>query len=117
MNKSESEFFAVALGVNFAEINNLIPDDENIYVVIMTIGYRTDAIALSAIINRNFKYLGLLGSKTKIETMFLEFKNAGIKDEKIKKIFAPIGFNINSQTPMEIAVSIAAEIIKIKNSN
>jgi xanthine dehydrogenase accessory factor len=62
----------------------------------------------------NFKYIGMMGSKTKVNRIF---KNIGFNPETSgKKIYAPIGLPINSQTPDEIAISIAAEIIKIKNS-
>jgi xanthine dehydrogenase accessory factor len=100
---------------DYSELNTIIPSGNNNYVVIMTIGYRTDAIALKAVIDKEFKYLGLLGSKTKLETLFTELKNGGIEQVKLDKIHAPIGLEINSQTPEEIAISIAAEIIKVKN--
>ena len=101
---------------SYSELNQLIPPGENNYVVVMTFGYRTDDIAVRALLNKNFKYFGLLGSKTKIEKLFEDYKNEGINDEALKKIHSPIGIQIKSQTPEEIAISIAAEIIKVKNS-
>lgn len=100
---------------DYSELATLIPSEENNYVVVMTFGYRTDDIAVRALINKNFKYFGLLGSKKKIEKMFTEYRKEGIDEEMIKKIYSPIGIPIKSQTPEEIAVSIAAEIIKVKN--
>ncbi|MCE3281808.1 MAG: XdhC family protein [Chitinophagaceae bacterium] len=94
------------------EIDN-VPED---YIVIMTFGYRTDDIALRALLHRNFKYLGLLGSKKKIEKMFTDYRVEGWSEQKLASIHAPVGLNIKSETPEEIAVSIAAEIIKIKNN-
>lgn len=88
----------------------------NNYVVIMTVGYRTDAIAVKALIKKPFKYIGLLGSAKKVERLFSDLKNEGINQQIISQIYSPIGLQINSQTPEEIAISIAAEIIKIKNS-
>lgn len=102
---------------NYSSLARKIPSGENNYVVIMTYGYRTDAIALRVLIDKKFKYLGLLGSKTKIDQMFAGLLKEGISKEKIKKIYSPIGIPIKSQTPEEIAVSIAAEIIGLKNSN
>jgi len=87
------------------------------YVVIMTFGYRTDDIALRALIDKDFKYLGLLGSKKKIEKMFKDYRAAGISEERLQRIHTPVGLPIKSQTPEEIAVSIAAEIIKVKNKD
>ena len=84
-------------------------------MVIMTFGYRTDDLALRILINKDFKYLGVLGSQTKIEKMFEDWRKDSLPEDKLKKIHAPVGINISSQTPEEIAVSIAAEIIGIKN--
>lgn len=97
--------------VNYENIDKLIAD-ENDFVVIMTFGYRTDGIVLRKLTHKNFRYLGLLGSKAKVEKMILELRAEGTDETLIKKIHAPAGLPINSQTPEEIAVSIAAEIIK-----
>ncbi len=100
---------------DYNDLNVLIPSGENVYVVIMTFGYRSDDIALRSIIEKDFKYLGVLGSQTKIEKLFEDWRADNLPEDKLKKIHAPIGININSQTPEEIAVSIAAEIIGVKN--
>ncbi len=102
---------------DYSEISQLIPSGENNYVVVMTFGYRTDDIAVRALMNKNFRYFGLLGSKKKSETMFADYRKEGIDEDVLKKIHSPIGIQIKSQTPEEIAVSIAAEIISIKNKN
>ena len=56
-----------------------------------------------------------MGTKVKIKKIFSEIRKEGISGELLKKVRAPIGLDINSDTPEEIAVSIAAEIIKEKN--
>jgi xanthine dehydrogenase accessory factor len=101
---------------DYSFLKDVIPGGKNHYVVIMTFGYRTDKVALKTLIDKNFKYLGVLGSKSKIEKMFDELRTEGISENQLKKINAPVGINIKSETPEEIAVSIAAEIIKFKNS-
>ena len=101
----------------FEKISESIPSDENTYVVIMTFGYRSDDIALRAVMNRSFRYLGVLGSKTKIRKMFEEYRKEGIPDLILNKIHAPVGIMINSQTPEEIAISIAAEIIRVRRES
>ncbi|HKR03973.1 MAG TPA: XdhC family protein [Bacteroidia bacterium] len=102
---------------DYSLLKDVIPGGENHYVVIMTFGYRTDKVALKTLIDKNFKYLGVLGSKSKIEKMFDELRNEGISENHLKKINAPVGINIKSETPEEIAVSIAGEIIKVKNTS
>lgn len=100
---------------DYSELEQLIPSGNNHYVVIMTFGYRTDDIAVRALLGKEFRYIGLLGSTTKVEKMFAEYQQQGIKNEWLQPIYTPIGLPIRSQTPEEIAVSIAAEIISLKN--
>jgi xanthine dehydrogenase accessory factor len=101
---------------DYTVLSNLIPSGPGQYVVIMTFGYRSDDIAVRALLNKPFNYLGVLGSKTKMEKLFTEYRKEEIKEELLQRIHTPIGLDINSQTPEEIAVSIAAEIIRVKNS-
>jgi xanthine dehydrogenase accessory factor len=99
--------------VDYTALSALIQPGENTYVVIMTVGYRTDAIALKSLQDKYFAYLGILGSKSK---MFEQCIAGGAGQSWINKIFAPVGIPIKSQTPEEIAVSIAAEMIRVKNA-
>lgn len=101
---------------DYTALSNLIPSGPNQYAVIMTFGYRTDDIALRSLIDKTFTYLGVLGSKKKMEKLFTDYKADGISDTVLQRIRTPIGLAISSQTPEEIAVSIAAEIIRVKNS-
>lgn len=110
---------------NFAHEKQVVEDYSNLtsrvrpgpghYVVIMTFGYRTDEIALSALVDKEFSYLGVLGSQTKIKKMLAGLREKGVNETWVRGIHAPIGIAIRSQTPEEIAISIAAEIIGIKN--
>lgn len=100
---------------DYKELTELIPSGNNHYTVIMTFGYRTDDTALRSLLDKEFKYIGLLGSKNKIEKMFADYRKEGVDEKILKRIHMPIGLAIKSQTPEEIAVSIAAEIIKVKN--
>jgi xanthine dehydrogenase accessory factor len=85
-------------------------------VVVMTVGYQTDAAVIRKLIDKDFKYFGVLGSKAKMAALLRELKNDGFAAEKLNRIRTPVGIEINSRTPEEIAVSIAAEIIAVKNS-
>lgn len=100
---------------DYSELRELIPSGGPGYVVIMTFGYRSDDIAVRALLKKDFMYFGLLGSSAKITRMFTGYRNEGIEEAYLQKIHAPVGLPINSQTPEEIAVSIAAEIIQVKN--
>lgn len=100
---------------DYAELKNLIASGQNHYVVIMTFGYRSDDIALRVLLDKKFRYLGLLGSKEKINKMFVDYRKEKIDEQLLQRVFTPIGLSIGSQTPDEIAISIAAEIIREKN--
>ena len=100
---------------DYSALDNLISSGPNQYAVIMTFGYRTDAVAVRGLLDKKFTYLGLLGSKSKMKKLLGEFRKEGMAGNVLKKIHAPIGLAINSQTPEEIAISIAAEIINVKN--
>jgi xanthine dehydrogenase accessory factor len=81
----------------------------------MTFGYRTDDIALRAVFNTDFGYTGVLGSAAKMKKLFSEYGKQGFDETKLNRIHTPVGLPIRSQTPEEIAISIAAQIIKEKN--
>ena len=100
---------------DYAVIGENLPATPGDYVVIMTIGYRTDKIVLRQLLNMPFTYLGMLGSARKTETLFAELKQEGVDPDLLDRIHAPIGINIDSKTTREIAVSIAAEIIRYRN--
>lgn len=100
---------------SYSEAGQFIPAALNVYVVVMTLGYRTDEIVIRQLLKSKFKYLGLLGSKAKIKTLLATLKEDGFSGEQLNALFAPIGLQINSHTPEEIAISIAAQIISIKN--
>ncbi len=99
----------------YEKLGAYITDCKNDFAVIMTLGYRTDKIALLQLLNKELYYLGMMGSDHKIESLFSELRSEGIAEEALKKIFTPVGVNIYSKTTPEIAVSIAAEIIREKN--
>jgi xanthine dehydrogenase accessory factor len=102
--------------INYQQLSNEIAAAPNHYVVIMTHGYRTDDIALRAVLDKELAYLGVLGSVKKIEQLFQQYQQEGISPALLTRIHAPIGICIKSQTPEEIAVSIAAQIIAVKNT-
>ena len=100
---------------SYEQLKNIIPPGKNNYVVMMTFGYRSDSVALKALLGKEFRYLGLLGSEKKKKKMFSDLRAEGICNEMLKKIHSPAGISIKSQTPEEIAISIAAEMIAVKN--
>ncbi|MFN2500657.1 MAG: XdhC family protein [Pyrinomonadaceae bacterium] len=93
-----------------------IGDGPNTYVVVMTVGYQSDAAVIRSLIDKPLRYVGVLGSKAKMATLLRDLEREGFSREQLSRLHTPIGVPINSRTPEEIAVSIAAEIIAIKNA-
>ncbi|MHA1214237.1 MAG: XdhC family protein [Candidatus Hodarchaeales archaeon] len=91
------------------------------FVVVMTYSHDLDEKILGFILKefneevKRWKYLGMIGSKRKVKEVFSRLEKEGINKELLDLIHAPIGIPIGSQTPEEIAISIAAEIIKVRN--
>jgi len=100
----------------YDQIAHHTPNGPDVYVVVMTLGYASDAVVIRQLIDHDVKYLGVLGSKAKMATLMKELNEEGFAADKLARVHTPIGLAINSHTPEEIAVSIAAEIISIKNS-
>ena len=101
----------------YTETGVLIEGGENVYVVIMTVGYRTDELVLQSLAGKDFKYMGMLGSLNKIRKMMADEQLEIPRQMSLDKLHAPVGLQIKSQTAQEIAVSIAAEIIAVKNKD
>ncbi|TCJ19617.1 XdhC/CoxI family protein [Flaviaesturariibacter flavus] len=101
--------------VDYERIDESIGDAPADYVVIMTFGYRDDKIVFRRLLHRKFFYLGMMGSESKIVTLMRELEQEGIPPEAWQHCHVPIGLPIYSKTAPEIAVSIAAEIIREKN--
>jgi xanthine dehydrogenase accessory factor len=98
---------------SYKNIGKVIKEDS--YIAIVTTGFESDKEAVEQVINKNVRYIGLMGTKAKIKKIFNEAVKDGVRKELLNKIHAPIGIDIDSDTPEEIAISIAAEIIREKN--
>ena len=79
--------------------------------IIFTHGHSYDLECLRYALDHNAMYIGMIGSKRKVEAQFSILRQEGFSDEVLKHVHAPIGLSINAVTPEEIAVSIMAEII------
>ncbi|MCB9282978.1 MAG: XdhC family protein [Lewinellaceae bacterium] len=101
--------------VDYGQIGSLVPEGPQVYVIILTAGHESDALVLEQLLEKDLRYLGMLGSKGKAHTIFRRFREKGIPEERLERVYTPIGLPIRSRTPEEIAVSIAAEVIQVKN--
>lgn len=116
LNTMEANNFAhFRKTIAFESIEKEIPEGNNIYVVIMSFGYRTDEIIIRRLLNRRFKYIGMMGSKEKIATLYAQLLQDGFTQSQLDNVYAPIGIDIKSESAHEIAISVAAQLISVKN--
>ena len=85
------------------------------YIVLITRGHKYDELCLREIIYSPAKYIGMIGSRRRIQACFQRFREEEkIADEVIQRVYAPIGLDIGTETPEEIALAIMAEIVKVR---
>ncbi|HEY8713720.1 MAG TPA: XdhC family protein, partial [Thermoanaerobaculia bacterium] len=86
---------------------------ENSFVVLMTMGHTSDAPILVEILRtRKFPYLGVIGSHSKAKRLRQDVAAAGLPEEAQRAFYCPIGLEIGSDAPQEIAVSVAAQLLQ-----
>ncbi len=91
--------------------------DGDTAVVIVTRGHKHDADALHAAVGRGAVYVGLIGSRRKIKTIYDLLHQAGVGQDALQAVHAPIGLDIGAVSPAEIAVAIAAELIAVRRGH
>jgi xanthine dehydrogenase accessory factor len=84
------------------------------YLVIVTRGHAYDQEVLEWALGQEVKYIGMIGSRKKIQTVYDALKQKGIPPDQLERVYAPIGLNIGALTPEEIAVSIVAQMIQVR---
>jgi xanthine dehydrogenase accessory factor len=88
---------------------------EGSFVLLMTMGHTTDKPILIEILRtRSFPYLGVIGSNAKAKRLRQDVINAGLPQESTKAFFCPVGLEIGSNHPHEIAVSVAAQMLQVR---
>lgn len=92
---------------------NLAPGDSS-YIVIVTRGHRHDLRVLRWAIETPAHYIGMIGSSRKVLALYQQLEAEGVAPDRLRRVFAPIGLDIQAATPEEIAISIAAELIAIR---
>jgi xanthine dehydrogenase accessory factor len=88
--------------------------DDRAYAVIVTRDHQTDQRLLEALIDRPLGYLGLIGSRRKIEMFKKRLEAKGVDPARFERLHAPIGLDIGADTPEEIAVAIVGELIQVR---
>lgn len=91
-----------------------VPLDDQTYVVIVTRDHAQDQTLLESLCRRELGYLGLIGSQRKIEMFKHRLLAKGFDAALFERVHMPVGLDIGAETPQEIAVAIAAELISVR---
>ena len=92
---------------------SLAPGDSS-YIVIVTRGHRHDLRVLRWALETPAHYIGMIGSSRKVLAIYQQLESEGVSPESFKRVFAPIGLDIQAATPEEIGIAIVAELIAIR---
>ena len=90
--------------------------DSETAVIIVTRGHRYDLECLRAVLERGARYLGMIGSRRRVKGIMALLKEEGVPESLLATIQSPIGLELGAETPAEIAVSIAAEVVSVFRS-
>jgi len=107
----------IILAEDFTRSFPKIKIDKSSYIVIVTRGHQHDELVLEWAVGTPARYIGMIGSKTKVKTIYSHLLARAISKEQLDRVHSPIGLEIEAQTPEEIAVSILAEVIKVRRSS
>ena len=96
------------------ELPKHITIDKRTVLILTTRGSAIDAAGLSPLLDSAAAYIGIIGSKRRWATTVKALKDKGVSDEKIARVHSPMGLELQAETPEEIAVSIMAEVMMLK---
>jgi xanthine dehydrogenase accessory factor len=91
-----------------------VSSDPKTYVIVLSRGFSRDKVILGHLLRKEFRYIGMIGSQRKLENIIKALQEEGLPKEAFSTLKSPVGLDIGAETPEEIAISIAAEIMAIK---
>lgn len=101
--------------VDFTALSDILKVKKEDYLVVVTRGHRCDTDAERFALHTPASYIGVVGSKRKTQYVREKLLAEGFTDEELDRVHAPIGIDIGSETPAEIAISIAAQLIQVRS--
>jgi xanthine dehydrogenase accessory factor len=105
---------ATEIYTTYEEAFEKLQPNPSSYLVIVTRGHKDDMRVLAWAVNTDARYIGMIGSKRKVISVYKSLQKEGYAPEKFGHVYAPVGLEIGALTPEEIAVSIAAELIAVR---
>lgn len=106
-----------ALNGRYVDIIERFPFGPATYALVVTPGHLSDMDCVRAALRREYRYLGLIGSRRKVRMLMEQLVAEGHERSRVEAIFSPVGLDIGSETPEEIAISILAEMIAVRRGS
>jgi xanthine dehydrogenase accessory factor len=103
------------VATGFDKLAEEVPVTPRTFVVIVTRGHVHDAVVLQQVLSTPAAYIGMIGSRRKVRTVFEDLLSRGASEERLAQVHAPIGLRTGGQSPAEIAVSIMDEIVLVQH--
>jgi xanthine dehydrogenase accessory factor len=107
---------AAEIHTTFQDAIQRIRPNASTYIVIVTRGHKDDMRVLAWAVGTDARYIGMIGSKRKVLSVYKALETEGVAAEKFERVHAPVGLEIGALTPEEIAVSITAELIAVRRN-
>jgi xanthine dehydrogenase accessory factor len=105
---------SLLLALPIASALDTLPQAHQLYIALVTRGIQHDLEALRILLQQLTQYIGMIGSEKRVRTVYQKLEQEGVLPNILKSIYAPIGLDIGALTPEEIAISICAELIKVR---
>jgi xanthine dehydrogenase accessory factor len=103
-----------ALQGSYADVVERFPFGPSAYVLIVTPGHRSDLDCALAVMKKEYRYLGMIGSRRKVRMVMEQLVAEGYDRQRVEALYSPVGVDIGAETPEEIAISILAEMIAVR---
>jgi xanthine dehydrogenase accessory factor len=101
----------------YADLIGRFPFGPSTYVLVVTPGHLSDLDCARAVLKREYRYLGIIGSRRKVRMVREQLVSEGFDRERVEALYAPVGVDIGAETPEEIAVSILAEMVAVRHDS
>ena len=99
---------------SYEEAFEKLQPNESTFLVIVTRGHKEDMRVLAWAVRTGARYVGMIGSKRKVISVYKALEKDGYREEEFEQVFAPMGLDIGALSPEEIAISIVAELISVR---
>ena len=109
------KYISKKIVTNYKNVSAFVPSTHKDFIIIMSFSRALDILILSQLIDKPSKYMGLMASMKKAEVIKKVIVEKGFTFSQIDRVYTPIGIPIKCKSPEEIAVSVAAQMIEIRN--